>query len=256
MKLTPSYLVVENSINWHPLKVEGATGKAWIKVFGRDPATGATACLVKYAKGFRAPATTAQVYSDTLILSGSMTEGTRKFGKYSYLYRPSDAKIGAIVAKEDTVKFVITGGRGEKCSKKPVFVADCEKAATEASYMGDAWAIKRLRFDEAADCALLFQICFKTGIVDEGWTWVHPHLEEAYFLEHGPEPTLDWLEEVGGYIRYDAPCYLYRQTGSRHGSAHYAPCKLFVKYYSTDFPKDIFDRRHMVKSTPAGYLVE
>ena len=43
MKLTPSYLVVENSVQWHPLKIAGATGKAWIKVFGRDPATQATA---------------------------------------------------------------------------------------------------------------------------------------------------------------------------------------------------------------------
>lgn len=256
MKLTPSYLVVENSVQWHPLKVEGATGKAWIKVFGRDPATKATAALIRYEKGFTAPATTAQVYSDTLFLSGKLTEGNLNFGKYGYYYRPPGTAIGAVTALEDTVKFVITGGHGEKCDKTPVIIEDCEKAATEASYMGDAWAIKKLRWDKEADCVLLFQICFKTGIVDEGWTWTHPHLEEAYFLEHGPEPTLDWLEEVGGYVRYDAPCYLYRQTGSRHGSAHYAPCKLFVKYYSTDFPDAIFDRRNMVQSTPPGQITE
>ena len=111
-------LVVESSIHWHPLKVPGAAGKAWIKVFGRDPATGATACIVKYAKGFRAAASKSQVYSDTLYLSGSLTEGTRKFGKYSYQYRPPGSRIGAIVANEDTVKFVITGGKGEKCSDR------------------------------------------------------------------------------------------------------------------------------------------
>ena len=256
MKLTPAYLVVENSIQWYPLKIEGATGKSWIKVLGRDPQTQATAALVKYEKDFTAPATTAHVYSDNLYLSGNLSEGKQSFGKYGYYYRPAGTPIGAINAQEETIKFVITGGNGEKHSKTPVVIEDCEKAATEASYMGDAWAIKRLRFDEEADCVLLFQICFKTGIVDEGHTWVHPHIEEAYFLEHGKEPTLDWLEEVNGYVRYDAPCYLYRPVNSRHGSAHYAPCKLFVKYYSTDFPQDIFDRRDMVKSTPPGHLIE
>lgn len=256
MKLTPAYLVLERSVHWYPLEIKGATGKAWIKVLGRDPQTQASAALVKYEKGFKAPATTAKVYSDTLYLSGKLSEGNTDFGKYGYYYRPPGTEIGATIAHEETVKFIITGGINEKCSKTPVYIADCEKAATEESYMGDAWAIKRLRFDDEADCCLLFQICFKTGIVDEGWTWVHPHIEEAYFLEHGPEPTLDWLEEVNGYIRYDSPCYLYRPVNSRHGSAHYAPCKLFVKYYSTDFPKDIFDRRDMVKSTPPGHLVE
>lgn len=256
MKLTPSYLVVENSVQWHPLQVDGATGKAWIKVLGRDPQTEATAALVKYEAGFRAPKVTTRVYSDTLILSGKLSEGRTTHGKYAYSYRPPGVQIDETTAEVETVKFVITGGIGEKCSMTPVYVADCEKAATEASYMGDAWAIKKLRFDDVADCVLLFQICFKTGIVDEGTTWVHPHIEEAYFLEHGKEPTLDWLEEVGGYIRYDAPCYLYRPVNSRHGSAHYAPCKLFVKYYSTDFPDAVFDRRDMIQSTPPGHLIE
>ena len=256
MKLTPSYLVVAGSVQWYPLEIEGATGRAWIKVLGRDPQTRASAALVKYEKGFKAPASTARVYSDNLFLSGKLSEGSLDFGKYGYYYRPPGTAIGPITAHEETVRFVITGGINEKCSKTAVYIEDCEKAATEESYMGDAWAIKRLRFDDEADCVLLFQICFKTGIVDEGWTWVHPHIEEAYFLEHGAEPTLDWLEEINGYIRYDSPCYLYRPVNSRHGSAHYAPCKLFVKYYSTDFPKDIFDRRDMVQSTPPGRLVE
>lgn len=256
MKLTPSYLVVESSVHWHPLAIPGATGKAWMKVFARDPQTQATAGLVKYEKGFKAPATSAKVNSDNLYLSGKLTEGKLDFGKYGYHYRPPGAEIGAITAHEETVKFIISGAVNEKCSRTPVYIADCEKSATEASYMGDAWAIKKVRVDDEADCVVLFQICFKTGIVDEGWTWVHPHLEEAYFLEHGNEPTLDWLEEVNGYMRYDAPCYLYRPVNSRHGSAHYAPCKLFVKYYSNDFPKDIFDRRDMVKSTPPGHLIE
>lgn len=250
MKLTPSYLVVENSIQWYPLAIPGATGKAWIKVFGRDPQTQATGALVKYEKGFKAPATTAKVGSDELFVSGKLSEGAVDFGKYGYAYRPPGSAIGAITAHEETVKFIYTNGIGEKCSSTPVYVADCEKAATEASYMGDAWAIKKLRWDEEADCVLLFQICFKTGIVDEGHTWVHPHIEECYFLEHGKEPTLDWLEEVNGYVRYDAPCYLYRPVNSRHGSAHYAPSKLFVKYHSTDFPKDIFDRRDIVEHAP------
>ena len=148
MKLTPSYLVVENSVQWHPLKIAGATGKAWIKVFGRDPATQATAAMIKYQKGFTAPATTAQVYSDNLFLSGKLAEGQHTFGKYGYYYRPPGTAIGAITALEDTVKFVITGGLHEKCDKTPVIVEDCEKAATEASYMGDAWAIKKLRWDK------------------------------------------------------------------------------------------------------------
>lgn len=256
MKLTPAYLVVENSIQWHPLQIEGASGKSWIKVMGRDPQTQATAALIRYEAGFRAPATTTSVYSDSLVLSGVLQEGEQRHGKYAYHYRPPGTRIEALRTDVETVRFVITGGVGERCSSTPVYVEDCEKAATEASYMGDAWAIKKLRFDETADCVLLFQICLKTGIVDEGITWVHPHIEEAYFLEHGSEPTLDWLEEIGGYVRYDSPCYLYRPVNSRHGSAHYAPCKLFVKYYSTDFPEAIFDRRDMVASTPPGRLVE
>jgi hypothetical protein len=256
MKLTPAYLVVENSINWHPLVIEGATGKAWIKVFARDPHTDATAALVKYEKGFKAPKSTSKAHSDTIYISGKLKDGDLNCHKATYLYRPAGNAVGPIVAEEETVKFIITGDRGGPGSKTPVFVQDCDKAATEESYMGNDWSIKKLRFDEEADCVLLYQICHGTGIVDSGWTWVHPHLEEAYYIEHGKEATLDWLGEIGGHVRYDAPCYLYRPPGSRHGDAHFAPCKLFVKYYSTDYPKDIFDRRRMINETPKGYLNE
>ena len=128
MKLTPGYLVLERSVLWTPLEIEGATGKAWIKIFGKDPDTQATAALVKYEKGFRSPASVSKVYSDTLFLSGKMCGDGRTYTKSSYIYRPPGVIIGPMVAEDETVRLVITGGLGDMCSDVPVFVQDCHSA--------------------------------------------------------------------------------------------------------------------------------
>ena len=256
MKVTPGYLVLERSIFWTPLETEGSTGKAWIKVLGKDPDTQATAALVKYEKGFRSAASVSQVYSDTLFLSGKMSGDGKTYTKSSYYYRPPGAKVGPMVAEEETVRLVITGGIGDKCSDVPVFVQDCHSATGGGSHMGSDWSKLTLRTDEAADCTLVYQICHKKGTFNPGQTWVHPHLEEAYFVEC-QGPTLDYLGEIKGHIVYDEPCYLYRRPNSRHGNAQYSPSIIFCKYYSTTKgPDEIFDLRDKSMGIPKGRLEE
>ena len=256
MKVTPGYLVLERSVIWTPMEIPGASGKAWIKVFARDPGTDATAALIKYEKGCRIPESVSKVYSDSIYVSGKMSGSDRSFTKRSYLYRPPGVKAGPLVAEEETIRLVITGGIGEKCSDKEVFIQDAHAATGGGSHMGSDWSKLTLRMDEVSNCTVVYQICHKAGIFNPGETWIHPHLEEAYFLDaYGP--TLDYLGEVKGHIVYDEPCYLYRRPNSRHGNAQYSPSTIFCKYYSTDLgPDKIFDLRDRSTGIPKGHLDE
>ena len=256
MKLIPSYLVHEKSVAWSPLESAGTTGNAWIKVFARDPETQATAALVKYEKGARIDGFVSRVYSDTLFLSGKLSGKSRTFTKESYIYRPVGDKSEALVAEEETIKLVITGGFGEKCDSTPVFIQDCVASIGKRSHMGDNWSKLTLRVDRESDCVLVYQICHKSGIFNPGETWVHPHIEEAYFTEcHGD--SLDYLGEIEGHISYDQPCYLYRPPNSRHGNAQYCPSTIFCKYYSTSLaPDEIFKLSRRTMGIPMGRLVD
>ena len=256
MKRTPGYLVVESSIQWNPMETAGAKGRSWIKVFARDPHTGATAALVKYEQGYTAPAFETQVYSDTLYLSGRAGDGDRTYGRRTYAYFPPGHPAGPLTAEEETVKLIITGGRGEECQMDPVFHQDVHQATldtTEESHMGSDWSKMALRVDKAADCTVVYQICHRSGTFNPGETWVHPHYEEAYYVE-ADGPTYDYLGEIGGHVCYDSPCYLFRPPGSRHGNAQYSPSIILCKYYSGD-PDLLFDLRHRVMDIPTGYLV-
>jgi hypothetical protein len=256
MKLLPSYLVHEESIAWSPIEIPGTHGKTWIKIFARDPETKATAALVKYEQGCKIDAAVSRVYCDTLFFSGKMTGDGKSFTKNSYVYRPAGTKIGAMVAEEETVKLIISGGIDEKCSPTPVFIQDCVASIEGGSHMGSDWSKLTLRVDEEAECVVVYQICHKAGIFNPGETWVHPHIEEAYFVEcHGS--SLDYLGEIDGHIAYTSPCYLYRPPGSRHGNAQYCPSTILCKYYSTELaPDEIFKLTRKTKGIPMGHLVQ
>ena len=255
MKSTPGYLVVERNISWVPLKSKGGSGAAWIKIFAKDAQTGATAALVKYEKGYRAGKTVSKVYSDSIILGGRLTDGTRTLVKNSYLYRPPESEYGPILAEEETVKFVITGGKGELCSTKPIFIEDVETKATGKMDLGGPWSMNVLRRDKVGDVTVTYQVAHRSGIVKDELTWVHAHTEEAYYIELDG-PTQDYLADIDGWVVYDSPCYIYRPPNSyRHGSPHYNPCKLFVKYYSASLPY-VFERHDVTKGIPAPELVE
>ena len=256
MKLLPSYLVHEESVAWTPIEIAGTTGNTWIKIFGRDPETQATAALIKYEKGCRIGESVSKVYSDTLYLSGKMSGDGKTFNKNSYAYRPAGTKSGPLVAEEETVKLLITGGIDEICSDAPVFIQDCVAAIEKGSHMGNDWSKLTLRVDKEAECVLVYQICHKAGVFNPGETWVHPHIEEAYFTEcHGS--SLDYLGEIEGHVAYTSPCYLYRPPGSRHGNAQYCPSTILCKYYSTELaPDEIFKLNSKTQGIPKGHLVQ
>ena len=75
MKVVPG-IVYEENLLWLPqAAAKHSEGHAWLKVFGRDPETGAAAALIRYEAGYRALPITSTVYSDSLCIGGGLVDG-------------------------------------------------------------------------------------------------------------------------------------------------------------------------------------
>ena len=201
------------------------------------------------------PKATSKVYSDAIFISGKMRLGDKTCHKGTYYYRPSGVEYGPTVAEEETVKFVITGGVGDKCSKVPIFVNDVE--SEEIPWKIDdvqnleGRMFKRLRTNRDAGCQVIYQVTSRPTVNIPNEVGGHPDVEEVYVLEG---EFTDYYEENEAWLISGAGTYVYRPPLSRHGQSVLAriPAKFFVKFYHPD----LFERRNPVKGIPPASFEE
>ncbi|HEU0103446.1 MAG TPA: DUF4437 domain-containing protein [Mycobacteriales bacterium] len=235
MKRTPYALTYAPNFKWAPLDVEGADGKAWIKILGKDQDSGATAALVKYDAGFVSKGGTSEVFSDSIVVDGRLTLDGEACNRLSYWYRPTGTNYGVIKAEEDVTRFVITGGRGEEGSTEGVHLDSVEaNEGWEVSERSSAWSEKTLRVDERANCLITYQSANMFTMFLTGQKWVHPDVEEAYCIDGA---GWDYVGEVDTFVKLLPGTYIYRPPNETfHGTAttFEVPRRIFVKYYNAD----------------------
>jgi quercetin dioxygenase-like cupin family protein len=249
LKIVPYSITNASNFKWARFDVKGSEGKAWIKIFAKDPDTGAAAALVKFDAGFTAPKATSSVFSDTIVVEGAMRLGGKSCGKFTYFYRPAGVEYGPIKVEQDTSRFVITGGRGEKSSDKPVFIQNVEGESPPWSEFDNPqsresppWQEKILRTDRKANVVVQWNLSLSFHTYVTGKQWVHPATEEAYCLEG---EGYDYCGEAETYAQYLPGSYIYRPAGKTfHGGpiTYKTPRRLFVKYYDAN-PAEKFARK-------------
>ncbi len=243
MKLTPYALTYAPNFKWMELPVEGSRGgKAWVKVLGKDPEDGAAAALVKYDAGFELQRAKSPVFSDSLLIEGRMRLGDDVCRRLSYHYRPAGVEYGPILAEEETIRFVIIGGRGEAGSEEPVFIANVEgdPELWEPSELGSGYRERVLRIDEVANVNVTYRIANAFLVFKQGRMWVNKAIQEAYCVDGA---GWDFVGEVDGFVALLPGTYIHRPANETfHGSAmtFQVPRRLFVKYYDAD-PKTEFE---------------
>ncbi|MCK9993776.1 MAG: hypothetical protein Dbin4_02296 [Alphaproteobacteria bacterium] len=90
--------------------IETDPGQAWMKVLWTGPETGRWAVLLKWKKGYVAPAHKHLSAAHAFILSGKLQvrDGTLETGDYTY--EPNGMVHGATTALEDTIYLFICDG--------------------------------------------------------------------------------------------------------------------------------------------------
>ena len=250
MKKTPYVFAYEQNIAWAPLTQKDSEGRAWIKILGKDPETFARAALIKYEEGFRSKRALSTVYSDTVFLSGRLKYGDKACKRGTYIYRPSGVEYGPIEAVEETTRFVITGGRGDRCSKEPIFVDDIDGDSLPwQPALGGARLGKTLRADKEARTILVYQLTMKpiTHYSDE--SIVHHGDEECFVIEG---ESVDYLGDIECFVKWGPGTYLYRPPNNRHGNSvlYGNPNKFLVKFYDVDVASVHMPPFDLVKGIP------
>ena len=234
MKVLPG-IVYEENLLWLPYLAEHTAGHAWLKVLGRDPETGAAAALVKYEAGYKAPAAVSGVYSDSLYIAGELVDGGRTCRNLSYVYRPAGSRIGPIEAKKETVKFIITGGKGEKGSKSPVFIENIDSGPWEGHpYLGNIMLSRELRRDKVANCTIAWHVSSQIVHSYDNRSMVHDVAEEAFVVEG---ENTDYYGDTESMVLWRRGMYIHRPPFmGRHGHTFKIalPFKVFVKFHSLD----------------------
>lgn len=252
MKKCPYALTYAPNFKWAMLTVPNQKGRAWIKILGKDPENGATAALVRYDRGFSLPASTSPVFSDSIVVDGSMSLGGEHCGRLAYWYRPAGAEYGPIETYEGVTRFVITGGRGEEGSDEPLFIGNVEEDDPPwlPSERSSAWQEKNLRIDEKANCLITYQWAQMFTMFLPGKKWVHPSIEEAYCIDGA---GWDYVGEIETWVKLRPGTYIYRPPNETfHGTATTieVPRRIIVKYYDAD-PSRKFERSIVEDIQPA-----
>jgi hypothetical protein len=252
LKVTPYALTYAPNFKWAALSVPNSEGKAWIKILGKDPDNGATAALIRYDAGFKMSGAVSPVFSDSIVVEGSMTLGGMVCNRLSYWFRPAGSEYGPISVEQGVTRFVITGGRDELGDPTPVFIDNIEGDSPpwEASERSEAWSEKTLRVDDTANCLITYQLANMFTMFRPGKKWVHAVIEEAYCFEG---TGWDYVGEVETFVKLLPGTYIYRPPNETfHGTATTieVPRRIFVKYYDADFERK-FARSIEQDITPA-----
>ena len=234
MKRTPE-IVYEENILWMPYLAKHTEGLAWLKVLALDHETGAAAALIKYEAGYRAPKTRSTVYSDSIFIGGELVVGGTTFKNGSYHYRPAGVVYGPLEAKRETLRFVITGGRGEKASRTPVVIEDVNSGPWDAHpYLASVMQFRRLRQDRVANYTVDWQVHSKPVLVRENTIVGHDHVMEVFCVDG---ENLDYNGDVEGFVTWRRGMYIHRSPfRSRDGNSVKTGghLRLFVKSHSLE----------------------
>jgi len=234
LKVTPG-IVYEENLLWTPYQAKHSEGHAWLKILGRDPESGAAAALIKYEAGYKAPAGTSKVFSDTLYIQGELRDGSSTCKNLTYVYRPAGTRYGPTEAKEDTVKFMITGGKGEKSSSKGVFVGNVDGGPwDEYEYypFKDITFMRTLRIDKVTRSTIGWAVFPKVALSYPNKSMVHDVAEEAFCVDG---ENIDYYGDVEGFVKWRRGAYFHRPPFmARHGHSLKTspPFKVFMKHYS------------------------
>ena len=251
MKLAPG-IVYEENLLWMPYQAKHTEGHAWLKILAMDHDTGAAAALIKYEAGYKAPKTTSRVYSDALYIQGELVNGDKTCTNLTYQYLPPNSAIGPIEAKQETIKFIITGGKGERCSKKPVFMQNVDgpvgwKNNPYYVHQKDVLS-KTLREDKEANCTIGWRVFPKVALTYPNQTQYHAFAEEVFCVDG---ENVDFDGDVEGFIKWRRGMYICRPPNmSRHGHSlkTRTPFKVIVKHHSLK-PSEGSDRKEGLPST-------
>jgi hypothetical protein len=234
LKVLPA-IVYEENLLWMPYLAKHTEGHAWLKVLGRDPETGASAALIKYEAGYTAPAAKSTAYSDSLFIAGELVDGGRRCRNLTYSYRPAGSEIGPIETKQETIKFIITGGKGEKSSETPVLIDNIDSGPWEGHpYLGNVMLSRELRRDEIANCTIAWHVSSQIVHSYDNKSMVHDVAEEVFVVEG---KNTDYYGDTESMILWRRGMYLYRPPWmARHGHTFKIelPFKVFVKFHSLD----------------------
>jgi len=243
MKITPG-IVYEENLLWIPYQAQHTEGHAWLKVLGMDHESGAAAALIKYEAGYKAPKAATEVYSDSLYIQGELVDGSKVCRNMTYEYRPPGNTYGPTEAKQETVKFIITGGKGEKCSKEPIFIQNVDDGDWDSHpyYPYKEYVLSRtLRQDKDANCSIGYNVFQNVALTYPNKTMVHDVVEEAFCVEGG---NMDYYGDVETWVKWRRGAYFHRPPFlGRHGHSLKTelPFKVFIKFHSLKLaePHDI-----------------
>jgi len=103
-------IVDPEKLEWQPIKQ--LPPGAWIKTLRVDKKTGASACLVKFDKGFREPRHAHPSGHDVIVLKGRLLddEGREILREGMYFYAPARVEHGPVTAPEGCILFVYFDG--------------------------------------------------------------------------------------------------------------------------------------------------
>jgi len=248
LKRTPEIVYEENFL-WRPYQQEHTGGHAWLKVLAMDHETGASAALIKYEAGYKAPRGVSSVCSDSLFISGELTDGNKLCRNGTYSYRPPRTGFGPIEARQDSLRFVITGGREERCSRVPVFIQDVNSGPWDAHpYLANVMQLRRLRQDKEAGCTIDWQVHSKVILARENTIVGHDHVMEVFCVEG---ENVDFNGDVEGFVIWRRGMYIHRspfRSRDGHSVKTGGHLKLLVKSHSLE-PYKPLEVTHGLPST-------
>jgi len=230
--------VKPEKLYWRPFSIEGLPNAEY-KLLSLNEQTGARSQITRFPPGWRQPKGFYNTNQELFVLSGDLTVGTYKMGKYSYAYYPAGyaldemrSEYGATVLHWfDSIPEFTVSQESRKDARLSELVEHWNFYEEPWTKNEDfpKWAdfppspemrLKLLRQD--GDTGQMTWVNFapggNPGLAGEKVWEVHPMWEEAMLLEgeltYGE--CLPGGEIVGTYTAGD---YFFRPGGIRHGGA-------------------------------------
>jgi len=238
--------IQSQSLPWQRAVLDQMRPGAEAKILSVDDESGATSLLVRYPKGFRAPATTLAVDDELLVLHGSLDIGGLRHQPFAYAHLPVGHECGAWESTDGAVVLEFLSGHPELASGRVHFDARRLVVGVDAMrvpYTGNFHP----EFPPGAGRKILYQdpISLDTswllGTLPLRWAEraeVHPTVEEMYLLAgevHGNRGVMRpgayfWRpagKPHGPYGTQTGNLYFFRTKGGKLSTEYVEPAKPF-----------------------------